>query len=83
MLHPDTAMHAIRILGVDLANMTTQNAVYQASVEELIELAIKVDPRSWEPLMEDDDAPSIIGIKLPVDQQAVLEQIVMLIHNLR
>jgi hypothetical protein len=83
MLHPDTAMHAIRILGVDTANLMTQMAVYKATVEELVELAVQIDERAWEPLMADDDAPEIIGIKLPPDQQAVLQQILMLIHSLR
>ena len=83
MFHPDTAMHAVRILGVDIANLMTQVAVYKATVEELVELALTVDERSWEPLMADEDAPSILGMKLPMDQQQALQQILMLIHSLR
>jgi len=83
MLHPDTAMHAVRILGVDAANLMTQVAVYKATVEELLELAVQIDDRSWEPLMADDDAPTVIGVKLPPDQQEALQRILMLIHSLR
>jgi hypothetical protein len=83
MLHPDTALHAVRLLGVDAANLMTRLAVYQATIEELTELAIQVDERSWEPLMADEDHPEVIGIKLPLDQQQALQQILMLIHALR
>lgn len=76
-------MHAIRLLGVDMANLTTKVAVYQATIEELTDLALTVDERAWEPLMADDDAPIVIGVKLPVDQQQALQQILMLIHCLR
>jgi hypothetical protein len=83
MLHPETAMHAIRLLGVDMANLQTRIAVYQATIEELIELSLTVDERAWEPLLADDDAPSVVGIKLPMDQQQTLQRILMLINNLR
>jgi len=83
MLHPDTALHAVRILSVDAANLMSQVAVYKATVEELTELALQVDDRSWEPLMADEDHPEVIGIKLPLDQQQALQQILMLINSLR
>jgi len=83
MLHPDTAMHAVRILGVDIANLMTQVAVYKASVEELVELALTVDERSWEPLMADDDVPTAVGVQVPFDQQQTLQRILMLINSLR
>lgn len=83
MLHPDTAMHAVRILGVDAANLMTQVAVYKATVEELVDLALTVDERAWEPLMADDDVPTAIGVKLPFDQQQTLQRILMLINSLR
>lgn len=76
-------MHAVRIISVDAANLMAQVAVYKATVEELVELAVQIDERAWEPLMADDDAPEIIGIKLPPDQQQILQQILMLIHALR
>lgn len=83
MLLSDTALHAVRLLGVDAANLMTRLAIYQATIEELLELADQVDERSWEPLMTDDDAPVILGIKLPPDQQQAVQRILMLIHALR
>lgn len=84
MLHPETAMHAIRLLGVDMANLTTRVAVYQATIEELIELALTVDERSWEPIMEGDQGDHTVSwVKLPVDQQQALQRILLLINCLR
>jgi hypothetical protein len=83
VLPADTAMHAIRLLGVDIANCMTRLAVYQATVEELIDLAGSVDTRSWEDLMGDDEVPTIVGVKLPLDQQQVLQRILILIDGLR
>jgi 3-deoxy-D-manno-octulosonate 8-phosphate phosphatase KdsC-like HAD superfamily phosphatase len=83
MLHPETAMHAVRLLGVDIANTMTQLAVYQATAEELIEALNVIDERAWQPLLSDDEEPTVIGIKLPVDQQLAVQRILMLIGNLR
>jgi hypothetical protein len=84
MIHPDTAMHAIRILGIDAANMMTQMAVYKATIEELAELADVVDERSWEVIMSDDEEHrAMTGVMLPPDQQVVLQRILMLINGLR
>jgi hypothetical protein len=38
----ETALHAMRILGVDIANLTTQCAMYRAQVEQAQELAIQI-----------------------------------------
>jgi hypothetical protein len=87
MLHPETSMHAIRLLAVDMANLTTRVAVYQATTEELIELAMTVDERAWEPVLSDDDdedAPrTVTKVMLPLDQQQALQRILMLINALR
>jgi hypothetical protein len=83
MLSSDVAMHAIRLLGVDTANLMTQMAVYRATVEELLEMVERVDLRSWEPIMEDDDAPSVLGMKLPNEQHEAVLRIINLIDGLR
>jgi len=83
MLQSDTALHAVRLLGIDAANLMTRLAIYQATIEELLELADQVDERAWEPMMADDDAPVILGVRLPPDQQQTVQRILMLIHALR
>lgn len=83
MLSPDTAMHAVRLMGIDVANCMTKLAVYQATAEELLEAAVMVDSRAWEPLMADDDVPTVTGVKLPLDQNQALQRILMLIEGLR
>lgn len=76
-------MHAIRLLGVDVANLTSRVAVYQATTEELIELALGVDERAWEPVLSDDDDHTVTKVMLPMDQQQALQRILMLINSLR
>jgi hypothetical protein len=85
MINPDTAMHAIRILGIDIANLTTQVSVFKASFEEMAELADIVDERSWQQVMSDDDEPmqTVTGVLLPPDQQLAFQRILMLINGLR
>lgn len=85
MLNPDTAMHAVRILGIDIANLSTQMAVFKASVEEMAELADLVDERSWQQAMSDDDEEhqTFTGMILPPDQYVALQRILMLINGLR
>lgn len=83
MLHPDTALHAVRLLGVDAANLMTRLSIYQATIEELIELALTVDERAWEPVMDDEDDHTVTKVMLPIDQQQAVQQILMLIHALR
>lgn len=75
-------MHAVRILGVDAANLMTQLAVYRATVEELLDASGRVDERSWQPVLSDDEQ-TITAYKMPVDQQQVVQQILMLINGLR
>jgi hypothetical protein len=83
MLHPDTAMHAIRILGVDVANTMTQNAVYQATIEELLELSVQIDVNSWrEPEVAEGEAPPR-EMLVPNSQLQVVHQILNLIAGMR
>ena len=83
MLHPDTAMHAVRILGVDAANLMAQVAVYKASIEELQELALQIDERSWEHITEEDGRVGPFKAVLPDDQREIVQRILMLINSLR
>jgi hypothetical protein len=83
MLHPDTAMHAVRLLGVDAANLMTKLAVYQATAEELMELSAQVDERSWEHITEEDPHQGPFKAVLPDDQRVIVQRILMLINALR
>jgi hypothetical protein len=78
-----TALTAIRMLGVDIANLTTRCAIFQAASEELQELANHVDMRAWEPrtLGEGEDTQYLICV--PPDQREAVEQILTVIDGLR
>ena len=47
---------AIRRLGVDLANLTSQLALLQSSVEFVQQVARGVMPDTWDKIMSEDDA---------------------------
>jgi len=78
-----TALRAIRSLGVDIANITTKCAVFQAAIEELHELTPVIDMRSWETQMMGEGEGSTMVIVVPLDQREVVEQILNIIDGLR
>ena len=82
-MQSSTALLAIRALGVDIANVMTKCAVFQAAFEELHVLTPQLDLRAWEPqlLGEGDDAQ--YAIVVPLEQREVIEQILNVIEGLR
>lgn len=82
-MHPSTALAAVRILGVDVANLTARCAVYQAASEEILQIAQRIDARAWEraTVGEGEDIRTVTS--LPVDQLEALEQLLDAIDGLR
>jgi hypothetical protein len=44
----ETALRAIRIISVDVANLSNQCAMFRAQLEEAQELAEQIDTRLWD-----------------------------------
>ncbi len=78
-----TALSAIRMLGLDIANLTTQQAIYKAAVEELMEVGAQIDMRSWEPRTVGEGEDTQYLICVPPDQREAVEHILNVIDGLR
>lgn len=78
-----TALAAVRILGVDLANYTMRCAVYQAAAEEILELVSHIDVTQWRDMAigEGDDAR--FSTIIPVEQREFLEHLLDAVDGLR
>lgn len=78
-----TALTAVRILGVDVANLSARCAVYQAASEEILLIAARIDARSWEKSIVGEGADTRTVTVLPPDQIEALEQLLDAIDGLR
>ena len=73
-------------MSIDIANLTSRVAIYQATSEKLLELAEQVDPLTWDSqTVPADDGVGSIGklVRIPIEQVEVLTQILDALDNLR
>jgi hypothetical protein len=78
-----TALAAVRILGVDVANLTARCAVYQAAAEEILILAEQLDHRGWEKVTLGEGENTRVVTTLPPEQIEALDQLLDAIDALR
>lgn len=78
-----TALSAVRILGVDVANLSARCAVYQAAAEEILLIAARLDARAWEHSILGEGADTKTVTVLPPDQIEALDQLLDAIDALR
>jgi hypothetical protein len=78
-----TALHAVRIIGVDMANLAVRCAVFQAAAEEILELTEHIDVRQWEhtSIGEGDERRFVTTI--PSEQREALEMLLDAVEALR
>jgi hypothetical protein len=83
MLQAETALNAVRILGVDIANLTMRVAVFQAASEGILELAAHIDVTQWQDttIGEGDSARMVTVI--PLEQREFLEHLLDAVDGLR
>jgi hypothetical protein len=82
---PETLLHAVRILGVDVANGVSQVAIYKAHAEEINSVLSMIDERSWErrmiPTGDEDDSKTFETV-LPPDQDARVLRLIELCRSM-
>ena len=83
-------LYAVRRLSVDIANLTGQLAVAQATMEVLDELARQLTPEAWErqPIKPTEGEPlrepsEMYTVELSGGQAEVVRQILVLIRGMQ
>jgi hypothetical protein len=75
----ETALAAIQVLGIDIANLTPNLAITKAQLDAVTEAAHQIDPRVWESRMigegENTTHETVIP---PYQQDAILKLLVLL-----
>ena len=82
-MQPATALHAVRILGVDVANLSARCAVYQAAAEEITELASLIDVRSWQTQQQGEGDQVRTVTVIPVEHREAIELLLDAVDGLR
>jgi hypothetical protein len=79
-----TALNAVRILGVDIANLTMRVAVFQAVADEIMELAQHIDVTTWQDttIGEGGTDPRMVTT-VPLEQREFLERLLDAVDGLR
>lgn len=73
-------------MSIDIANLTSRVAIYQAASEKILELAEQVDLASWtRQTVPADDGVGSVGalVTIPSEQAELLDQILDALDNLR
>ena len=78
-----TALHAVRIIGVDMANLAVRCAVFQAAAEEILELLDHIDVRQWEHMTLGEGEDTRYVTTIPSEQREVLERLLDAVDALR
>jgi hypothetical protein len=78
-----TAQHAVRLLAVDVANLSARCAMYQAAAEEILLIAQRLDSRAWERSILGEGENTKTVTMLPPDQLEALDQLLDAIDGLR
>ena len=82
-MQPATALHAVRILGVDVANLSVRCAVFQAVSEELLELAMHIDVTQWQDATVGEGESARLMTRIPLEQREFLEHLLDALDGLR
>jgi len=78
-----TALNAVRILGVDIANLTMRVAVFQAVADEIMELAQHIDVTTWQDATFPEGENPRMMTCIPLEQREFLERLLDAVDGLR
>jgi hypothetical protein len=78
---PEVLLQAIRIQSVDVANLTSQVAVFRAHAEQIGEVLHSIDVRSWEHRMTGEGEDSRAELFIPPDQEMALQRLLSLCES--
>jgi len=71
------------MMSVDIANLTSQTAIFRAHIEEMQEVSSHIDIRSWEHVLSGEGEDATMMILLPQDQEERLHVLLSLVDSLR
>jgi hypothetical protein len=79
----ETALNAVRALGVDVANLTMRTALFQAASEELLEVVTHLDVTQWQDVTFGEGTEARMVTVIPLEQREFLEHLLDGVDGLR